>query len=369
MRAELATPIEELDSHIERMRSYMLIDDKLKKLEELHEQASAPDLWDDREKAQKLMQKIASMEAPIEKYNSFRSRIEDIETLAEMADEEDDEDTCGECLHMIAALKKDLEHAEMATMLSGEYDSRDAIVSIHPGAGGTESNDWAQMLFRMYTRWAETSDFGVEVADYQPGDEAGLKSATFFVKGENAYGYLRSEKGVHRLVRISPFDASARRHTSFVSVDVLPEIKDAQVEINPEDLKIDTYRSGGAGGQHVNKTESAIRITHIPSGIIVSCQNERSQYNNKEVAMRILKARLVQKQREEQERKIAEMRGEHMEIAWGSQIRSYVFQPYTMVKDHRTGWETGDINSVMDGELDELIDAYLRMKVADSQKS
>lgn len=369
MRAELATPLEALKDRIDQMRSYMGIDEKLGKLEELHKVASAPDLWEDREAAQKLMQRIAEIEKHIAKYEAFKQKLGDAEALAELADEEDDSSAIQESLEMIGKLTREVEHAEMANMLSGEYDSGNAIVSIHPGAGGTESNDWAQMLYRMYTRWAERSGYDVEVADFLPGDEAGLKSATVFVKGDNAYGYLKSEKGVHRLVRISPFDASARRHTSFVSVDVIPEIEDAEVDINPEDLKIDTYRSGGAGGQHVNKTESAIRITHIPTGIIVSCQNERSQYNNKEVAMRILRSKLVEKHREEQERKIAEMRGEHMEIAWGSQIRSYVFQPYTMVKDHRTGWETGDINSVMDGGLDEPIEAYLKMKVAIAQKS
>ena len=369
MRAELSTPIEELRSRIEQMKGYLLIDEKLKKLDELHVQAAAPGLWDDREAAQALMQRISEIEKHVAKYTGLKSKLEDVEALAEMADEEDDQDAIEECLAMARSLAKEVEHAEMANMLSGEYDSGNAIISIHPGAGGTESNDWAQMLYRMYSRWAERSGYEIEVADYLPGDEAGLKSATVFIKGENAYGYLKSEKGVHRLVRISPFDASARRHTSFVSVDVIPEIEETEVEINPEDLKIDTYRSGGAGGQHVNKTDSAVRITHIPTGIIVACQNERSQYNNKEVAMRILKSRLVEKQREEQERKLAEMRGDHMEIAWGSQIRSYVFQPYTMVKDHRTGWETGDINYVMDGGLDEFIEAYLKMKVASAQRA
>lgn len=368
MRAELSQPIEGLESRINEMRSYLHIDDKARQLSELQEEAAKPGLWEDRDTAQKLMQKISSVEGYITKYNKLRSKLEDIIALAELADEEDDADAIEETMGMIKALNKDLELTEMASMLSGEYDSGDVIVSIHPGAGGTESNDWAQMLYRMYTRWAERSGFEVEVADFQPGDEAGLKSATFFIKGENAFGYMKSEKGVHRLVRISPFDASARRHTSFVSVDVIPEFKDVEVEINTDDLKIDTYRSGGAGGQHVNKTDSAIRITHLPTGIIVSCQNERSQYNNKEVAMRILKSKLLERQREEQDRKLAEMRGDHMEIAWGSQIRSYVFQPYTMVKDHRTGWETGDIASVMDGELDELIEAYLRMMVASAHK-
>jgi peptide chain release factor 2 len=368
MRAELIAPLVELGSRIEGMRGYLHIEDKQKQLSQLQDQTAEPGLWNDREAAQKLMQKISTVEGHINKYNALLSRLEDVKTLSEMADEENDEEAIAESLEMIKELGKDVERAEMANMLSEEYDFGNAIVSLHPGAGGTESNDWAQMLFRMYTRWAERSGFEIEIADYQPGDEAGLKSSTVFIKGDNAFGYMKSEKGVHRLVRISPFDASARRHTSFVSVDVLPEIEDASVEINPEDLKIDTFRSGGAGGQHVNKTESAIRITHLPTGIIVQCQNERSQYNNKEVAMRILKSKLIQKQREDQEKKLAEMRGDHMDIAWGSQIRSYVFQPYTMVKDHRTGCETGDINSVMDGGLDEFIEAYLRMKVASAHK-
>ncbi|MDD3599541.1 MAG: peptide chain release factor 2, partial [Firmicutes bacterium] len=244
-----------------------------------------------------------------------------------------------------------------------------AIVSIHPGAGGTESQDWAEMLMRTYVRWAERNGYSVEVADLLPGEEAGIKSATLIMHGHNAYGYLRNEKGVHRLVRISPFDSSARRHTSFASVDVVPEMGEQEVEIDPADLKVDTYRSGGAGGQHVNKTDSAVRITHLPTGIVVQCQNERSQHSNRETAMRVLRARLAELQREEQEKELSAMRGEQHEIAWGSQIRSYVFQPYTMVKDHRTELETGNVNAVMDGEIDRFIEAQLRLSAASTSKA
>jgi peptide chain release factor 2 len=246
-------------------------------------------------------------------------------------------------------------------MLNGEWDRFNAYLTIHPGAGGTESQDWAEMLLRMYLRWAERKGYKVEILDYQPGDEAGIKSATLQISGENAYGYLRSEKGVHRLVRISPFDASGRRHTSFTSVDIVPEIDDSiEVEIRPEDIKVDTYRSSGAGGQHVNKTESAIRITHIPTGIVVACQNERSQFQNRDRAMQMLRAKLFEKYRQEQEAKLAQIKGEQTEIAWGNQIRSYVFCPYTMVKDHRTEAETGNVQAVIDGELDQFIEAYLK---------
>jgi len=248
--------------------------------------------------------------------------------------------------------------------LNGSYDKNNAIVEIHPGAGGTESQDWASMLLRMYTRWAEDKGYVVETLDYQPGEEAGIKSVTLLIKGHNAYGYLKAEKGVHRLVRISPFDAAGRRHTSFVSVDVIPEMDDdVEIEIRPEDLRIDTYRSSGAGGQHVNKTESAVRITHLPTGIVVTCQSERSQIQNRERAMKILKARLLELKRQEQEKQLAELRGEQKEIAWGNQIRSYVFHPYSLVKDHRTGVEVGNVQAVMDGEIDVFIDAYLRQQV------
>ncbi len=281
--------------------------------------------------------------------------------------EEGDESIEGEANLTMRRLRKELDSMELSLLLNGEYDKNNCILSIHPGAGGTESQDWAEMLLRMYMRWAERRGYSVETLDLLPGDEAGLKSATILIKGRNSFGYLRSEKGVHRLVRISPFDANARRHTSFASVDVMPEVDDdVDIEIDPSDLKIDTYRSGGAGGQHVNKTESAIRITHIPTGIVVQCQNERSQHSNRLMAMKILKARLFERMQEEKVKKLSEIRGEQREIAWGNQIRSYVFHPYNMVKDHRTGVETGNITAVMDGDIDMFIEGYLREKLKSS---
>lgn len=281
--------------------------------------------------------------------------------LLEMAVSEGEEELLEEIFNGIADLNKEVSNLELNNMLNGDYDRFNTYLTIHPGAGGTESQDWAEMLLRMYVRWAERKGFKVEFLDYQPGDEAGIKSVTLQISGENSYGYLRSEKGVHRLVRISPFDASGRRHTSFTSVDTVPEIDDSiEVEIRSEDLKVDTYRSSGAGGQHVNKTESAIRITHMPSGIVVACQNERSQFQNRDRAMQMLRAKLFEKYRKEHEAKLAQIKGEYTEIAWGNQIRSYVFCPYTMVKDHRTETETGNIQAVMDGELDPFIEAYLK---------
>lgn len=280
--------------------------------------------------------------------------------MCELAIEEQDEGVIKEIEEEFKEFKKNYEDFKLQTLLTGSYDKNNAILTLHAGAGGTEAQDWAQMLLRMYTRWAEGKGFKVSILDYLDGDEAGIKSVTIQVKGENAYGYLKSEKGVHRLVRISPFDSGGRRHTSFVSLDVLPELSDEiEVEINPEDLRIDTYRASGAGGQHVNKTESAIRITHLPTGVVVSCQNERSQFQNKDTAMRMLKSKLVALKEREQKEKIEDLKGVQLEIAWGSQIRSYVFCPYTMVKDHRTNYEVGNVDSVMNGDIDGLINSYL----------
>lgn len=285
----------------------------------------------------------------------------ELSDLLELAVIEGESELLSEIADGVADLRKAVNELELSSMLNGEYDRFNAYLTIHPGAGGTESQDWAEMLLRMYVRWAERKGFKVEFLDYQPGDEAGIKSVTLQISGENAYGYLRSERGVHRLVRISPFDASGRRHTSFTSVDTVPVIDDSvTIEIRPEDLKVDTYRSSGAGGQHVNKTESAVRITHLPTGIVVACQNERSQFQNRDRAMQMLRAKLFEKYRQEQEAKLAQIKGEYTEIAWGNQIRSYVFCPYTMVKDHRTELETGNIQAVMDGELDPFIEAYLK---------
>lgn len=304
---------------------------------------------------------MTSLKNQIQQIVLLENQETELSGLLEMALAENEAGLFTEINEGVIALEKTVSNLELTTMLGGEYDRFNAYLTIHPGAGGTESQDWAEMLLRMYVRWAERRGYKVEFLDLLPGDEAGIKSVTLFISGENALGYLRSEKGVHRLVRISPFDASGRRHTSFSSVDIVPDIDDSiQVDIRPEDLKVDTYRSGGAGGQHVNKTESAIRITHIPTGIIVACQNERSQFQNRDRAMKMLRAKIYEHYRQEQEAKMAKIKGEYTEIAWGNQIRSYVFCPYTMVKDHRTEAETGNVQAVMDGELDIFIEAYLR---------
>lgn len=320
--------------------------------------------WDDQDAAQKVIAENNGIKSLVDQMEVLQQEYDDLEVLLELSQEEADEDTFKEVDKGVRNLLKNMESFELELLLNGEYDHNNAILEIHPGAGGTESQDWASMLFRMYTRWAEQRDFKVETLDYLAGDEAGIKSVTILIKGYNAYGYLRAERGVHRLVRISPFDASGRRHTSFASVDVMPEIdEDVDIDIRQEDLKVDTYRATGAGGQHINTTDSAVRITHIPSGVVVTCQTERSQIKNRQTAMKILAARLYEKKREEQEKELAEIRGEQKEIAWGSQIRSYVFHPYSLVKDHRTGAEIGNVHAVMDGELDLFIDAYLRKQL------
>ncbi|GGJ13737.1 peptide chain release factor 2 [Alicyclobacillus cellulosilyticus] len=326
---------------------------------------AAPDFWDDQRAAQKVIAEVNALRDVVETMHSLQAAQDDLAVATELAAEADDMELFAEANRLLADLQKRLEDFELQLMLSGEYDKSNAILELHPGAGGTESQDWAAILLRMYTRWAEDKGFKVEVMDYLPGEEAGIKSVTLLIKGHNAYGYLKAEKGVHRLVRISPFDASGRRHTSFASVDVIPEIDDdIEVEIRPEDLRIDVFRSSGAGGQHVNTTDSAVRITHLPTGIVVTCQSERSQIQNRERAMRLLKARLYELKRQEQERQLAEMRGELKEIAWGNQIRSYVFHPYSLVKDHRTGYETSNVQAVIDGAIDPFIDAYLRWQLA-----
>ncbi|CAM4274489.1 peptide chain release factor 2 [Paenibacillus tarimensis] len=325
---------------------------------------TAPDFWDDNDKAQATISELNAVKSVVEQYEKLAAEQEDMETMLELAEEEGDESLEGDIVEGVAALVQKVSDFQLQLLLNQPYDKLNAILELHPGAGGTESQDWGQMLYRMYTRWAEKRGFKVEVLDYLPGDEAGIKSVTIMVKGYNAYGYLKAEKGVHRLVRISPFDASGRRHTSFVSCDVMPEISDdIEIEIRPEDLKVDTYRSSGAGGQHVNKTESAIRITHVPSGIVVACQTERSQIQNRERAMKMLRSKLYERKIEEQQKHLAEIRGEQSDIAWGSQIRSYVFHPYSMVKDHRTQVETGNVGAVMDGDLDAFIDGYLRSQI------
>lgn len=321
----------------------------------------APDFWDDAETSQKKMKELKYMKDDLQTYEGLRNQMEDMETMIEMGYEENDPDLIPEIQEMLDEFQASFEAIRVKTLLAGEYDGKDAIVTLHAGAGGTESCDWASMLYRMYTRWADKKGFSVEVLDYLDGDEAGIKSVTFEVRGENAYGYLKSEKGVHRLVRISPFNAAGKRQTSFVSCDVMPDIEeDVDVEVKDDDIRVDTYRSSGAGGQHINKTSSAIRITHLPTGIVVQCQNERSQHMNKDKAMQMLKAKLYLLQKEEQEREAQGIRGEVTEIGWGNQIRSYVLQPYTMVKDLRTGEETGNVDAVLDGAITPFMNAYLK---------
>ena len=321
----------------------------------------APDFWNDPVVSQEKMKKLKSLKNDVATYNELAQQYEDIETMIEMGYEENDPELVPEIDQMLQEFIQTYEAIRMKTLLSGEYDANNAILSLHAGAGGTESCDWAAMLFRMYSRWADKKGFSLEVLDSLDGDEAGIKSITFQVNGENEYGYLKSEKGVHRLVRISPFNAAGKRQTSFVSCDVMPEIEeDVDIEIKDEDIRIDTYRSSGAGGQHINKTSSAIRITHFPTGIVVQCQNERSQHMNKDKAMQMLKAKLYLLKQEENAAKAAGIRGEVTEIGWGNQIRSYVMQPYTMVKDHRTGVESGNVDAVMDGAIDPFINGYLK---------
>ena len=337
------------------------LEETQKEIAGLEEESAAPGFWDDLENSQKTLQRIRQLKNKVEAYESLRQEFADALTLCEMADEEGDLSMLPEVTESMDKVIAGIESQRLSTLLSGEYDSKNAILTFHAGAGGTEAQDWAEMLFRMYNRWAERHSFTVKTLDYLDGEEAGLKSATVLVEGINAYGYLKSEAGVHRLVRVSPFDSSGRRHTSFASLEVMPEIDDSiEVEIRDEDIKVDTYRSSGAGGQHVNKTESAIRITHLPTGIVVACQNERSQHQNREVAMRMLKSKLVEIKEREHLDKIEDIKGVQKEIAWGSQIRSYVFMPYTLAKDHRTGFESGNIGAVMDGDLDGFINAYLK---------
>lgn len=321
----------------------------------------APDFWDNIEGSQKKMKELKSLKDDVEVYAQLEEKYEEIETLIEMGEEENDPDLVTETDEAMTEFEQTFEKIRIKTLLSEEYDKDNAILSLHAGAGGTESCDWCEMLYRMYTRWASDKGFSVEVLDSLDGDEAGIKSITFQVNGENAYGYLKSEKGVHRLVRISPFNAAGKRQTSFVSCDVMPDIEeDLDIEVKDEDIRIDTYRSSGAGGQHINKTSSAIRITHYPTGIVVTCQNERSQHMNKDKAMQMLKAKLYLLKQQENAQKAADIRGEVTEIGWGNQIRSYVMQPYTMVKDHRTGVETGNVDSVLDGKIDVFMNGYLK---------
>ncbi len=329
----------------------------------LEHKSAEPGFWDNMAEAQKVTRKMASLKGRDETYQKLRSRAEDLLALIEIGDEAEDLSLVPEAEEELQAITSEIETMKLSTLLTGEYDGYNAILTFHAGSGGTEAQDWAEMLFRMYNRWGERHGYKVSTLDYLDGDEAGLKSASILVEGENAYGYLKGEMGVHRLVRVSPFDAAGRRHTSFSSLEVMPEIEeDNSVEINPDDIKMEVYRASGAGGQKVNKTSSAVRLIHIPTGIVVSCQVERSQTQNREVAMKMLISKLVEIKERENLEKISDIKGEQKEITWGSQIRSYVFMPYTMVKDHRTGFETGNVNAVMDGELDGFINAYLSAK-------
>jgi peptide chain release factor 2 len=337
-------------------------------VDKLEKESAQDGFWTNLDNSQKVLQKIKQLKTKTSGYYKLASRWDDLMTLCQMANEENDESLLPELEEEYAAFEKDLEAARLSTLLSGEYDGCNTILSFHAGAGGTEAQDWAEMLYRMYTRWAERHGMKYKILDYLDGEEAGIKSASIEIDGENAYGYLKSESGIHRLVRISPFDASGRRHTSFAAIEVAPLISDdIEIEIKPEDLRVDTYRSSGAGGQHVNKTESAIRITHIPTGIVVACQMERSQHQNREVAMRMLRSKLIEIKEREHLEKISDIKGEQMKIEWGSQIRSYVFMPYTLAKDHRTNFENGNINAVMDGDIDGFINAYLSMQAGKNE--
>ena len=358
---QFKTELNTYEGPLEEVRDSLNLEAKEQRIEELERKMEEPNFWDDPDKAQGMMKELGSLKEDRDTYNKLVTDKEDMEMLIEMGYEENDPSVIPEIGEMLDAFKDKFDNIRIKTLLSGEYDKNNAIMKLNAGAGGTEAMDWCGMLYRMYTRWAEKKGFSIEELDFLEGDEAGVKSVTFQVNGLNAYGYLKSEKGVHRLVRISPFNANGKRQTSFVSCDVMPDIEDdIDIEVKDEDIRIDTYRSSGAGGQHINKTSSAIRITHFPTGIVVTCQNERSQHMNKDKAMQMLKAKLYMLAQEEQAAKLSGIRGEVTDIAWGNQIRSYVMQPYTMVKDHRTDEERGQVNAVLDGDIDPFINAYLK---------
>ena len=360
---ELKLLCKEMHPKLVELGSAVNTDSLKEKIKTLEEETHKPDFWNDQKNSKKVLKDISIFKDKLKKYENLYKMYENVVDFIDLADETEDLSVYDDILLEVKKTQKELENQLTETLLGGEYDSNNAILTLHAGAGGTEAQDWVDMLYRMYFKWAEKKDFKFKILDFLDGDGAGFKSVSFLISGVNAYGYLKSEAGVHRLVRISPFDASGRRHTSFASVEVMPEIDDTiEVEISPDDIKMDFFRASGAGGQHINKTSSAVRLTHIPTGIVASCQNERSQHQNKEMAMRMLKSKLLEIKEKEHLEKIEDIRGVQKEIAWGSQIRSYVFMPYTMVKDHRTNFEVGNVNSVMDGNIDGFISAYLKME-------
>lgn len=358
---EYKVKLNNLKPELEELYTSLGLEQAKREVEELEIKSSQPGFWDNPEESQKIVSRMGSLKGKVEAYNKMTELCDDLLTICEMAIEENDESMLEELESGYKELEDGIAEQKLRTLLTGEYDSHNALVSFHAGAGGTEAQDWCAMLYRMYTRWAERHGFTYKIMDYQDGDTAGIKSADILIEGENAYGFLKGENGVHRLVRISPFDASGRRQTSFSAVEVVPDIPDTSTdfEIKPDDYEMQVYRSSGAGGQHINKTSSAIRITHFPTGVVVSCQEERSQFANKDKAFKMLRSKLLALKIEEQMQKLAEIRGDVKEIGWGSQIRSYIFMPYTLVKDHRTGEETGKVDAVMDGEIDNFISAYL----------
>ena len=357
--------LNELKEKLEQIKDSIKIDNLKSELSKLEAESLKEDFWNDQENSNKVFSKIKILQRKINSYENLYSELNNLIEMNQLLEVEPDNDLLKELLKNSDSIVSKIDDLEIQTLFSGKYDANNAIITLHPGAGGTESQDWAEMLYRMYGRWANSNGFTLKELDYLDGDEAGIKSVTALISGENAYGYLKGEMGVHRLVRISPFDSGGRRHTSFASLEVLPEITDdVEIEINSDDLRIDTYRASGAGGQHINKTDSAVRITHIPTNIVVSCQSERSQTMNKETAMRMLKSKLLDLKEKENKETIAELKGEQRDIAWGSQIRSYVFCPYTLVKDHRTNYEVGNVQAVMDGDLNDFMKAYLKMLIS-----
>lgn len=358
---EIRLALEEIKPDIQDLGEALGIESIEKEIALLEEKAAKPGFWDDNKESQKILKRTSMLKNKIEDYKKLGAQFEDALALVELANEEEDLSLLPEAEEELNKVKKELESQRLATLLTGEYDANNAILTFHAGAGGTEAQDWVEMLYRMYCRWGERRHYKVKTLDYLDGEEAGLKSVSILIEGTNAYGFMKSEAGVHRLVRVSPFDSSGRRHTSFASLEVMPEIDDhIEIEISPDDIKMDVFRSSGAGGQHINKTSSAVRLTHLPTGIVTACQNERSQHQNREVAMKMLKSKLIEIKEREHLDKIEDIKGEQKEIGWGSQIRSYVFMPYTLVKDHRTNYEMGNISAVMDGDIDGFINAYLK---------